>query len=278
MIRHKQFTTGTGRSGAGKYFTEHLSVSAYYANGVGLLQGQAFDHVGMQFREVDLAVFSALEQNLNPETGEKLTPRTNKTRKEWWFNPETGKREIREVDDRRSGMDMPMIVPKTVSEVWAENRETEFGRAIYLEFISAKYRGMALAERLAMTRVRRGGADYSRRTGNLLYLSVIHEDARPVGSDVPDPMLHAHNYIFNLTWDEEEGRLKAVDLHDVLKRADTIDALLIRNSAGSITRCSLRNSRAMPIRAAACSRRQASSKRNCSNCVTAASSKGRSLR
>jgi TrwC relaxase len=78
-----------------------------------------------------------------------------------------------------------------------------------------------------MTRVRRGDADYSRRTGNLLYLSVIHEDARPVGSDVPDPMLHAHNYIFNLTWDQEEGRLKAVDLHDVLKRADTIDALFL---------------------------------------------------
>ena len=54
MIRHKQFMTGSGRSGAGKYFTEHLSVSAYYANGVGLLQGQAFDHVGMQFHEVDL--------------------------------------------------------------------------------------------------------------------------------------------------------------------------------------------------------------------------------
>jgi hypothetical protein len=36
----------------------------------------------------------------------------------------------------------------------------------------------------------------------------------------------------------------------------------IRNSAGSSTRCSLRNSRARPVRAAACSRRQASSKRN----------------
>src|SRR5260370_12012834 len=85
MSRNKQLTTGTGRSGAAKYFTEHLSVSDYYANGVGLLQGRGFEHVGMQFREVDLAVFSALEQNLNPETGEKLTPRTKKTRKEWWF-------------------------------------------------------------------------------------------------------------------------------------------------------------------------------------------------
>src|ERR1700675_4117171 len=104
MIRHKQFTTGTGRSGAGKYFTEHLSVSAYYANGVGLLQGQAFENVGMQFREVDLEVFTALEANLNPETGEKLTPRTNKTRKEWGFNPETAKGEVGGGDDRPSGM------------------------------------------------------------------------------------------------------------------------------------------------------------------------------
>src|SRR5271165_6223921 len=74
MIRHKQFTTGTGRSGAAKYFTEHLSVSDYYANGVGLLQGQAFEHVGMQFREVDLAVFSALEQNLNLKRARSSRP------------------------------------------------------------------------------------------------------------------------------------------------------------------------------------------------------------
>ena len=74
MIRHKQFTTGTGRSGAGKYFTEHLSVSAYYANGVGLLQGQAFEHVSMEFREVDLEVFTALEANLNLKRAKSLRP------------------------------------------------------------------------------------------------------------------------------------------------------------------------------------------------------------
>jgi hypothetical protein len=52
----------------------------------------------------------------------------------------------------------------------------------------------------------------------------------------------------------------------------------IRNSAGSSTRCSLRNSRARPVRAAVCSRRQASSNSNCSSRVTSTSSKGRSLR
>src|SRR5258708_37121945 len=114
MIRHKQFTTRTGRSGAAKYFTEHLSVSDYYANGVGLLQGQAFEHVGMQFREVDLSVFSALDQNLNPETGEKPTPRANNTRKEGRFNPEAGIRDVRTGDALRHGSDQPRACPKTL--------------------------------------------------------------------------------------------------------------------------------------------------------------------
>src|SRR6516164_5721836 len=62
----------------------------------------------------------------------------------------------------------------------------------------------------------------------------------------------------------------------VLGLAPTMRA--IRNSPGSSTRCSLTNSRARPVRAAVCSRRQASSNRNCSSFVTLASSKGRSLR
>jgi hypothetical protein len=69
----------------------------------------------MRVREVHLEVFTVPEANLNPETGEKLTPRTNKTRKEWWFNPETGKREIREVDGAArflwASADMVMDVP-----------------------------------------------------------------------------------------------------------------------------------------------------------------------
>ena len=186
MVRHKQFTNGTGRSGSAKYFTEHLSTSGYYVQGVGLLQGKALEHTGFSSREISLEVFTALEKNLHPETGERLTPRTNGVRKEWGLNPETNKLEIMTVDNHRTGMDLPFIVPKTVSEVMAEN-PGEFADAIEGVCVAANQKAMQLAESLAKTRVRIGGALEDRVTGNLLYLGVIHRDARPVGSKVPDP-------------------------------------------------------------------------------------------
>jgi hypothetical protein len=48
-----------------------------------------------------------------------------------------------------------------------------------------------------------------------------------VGSNVPDPYWHSHNFIFNMTWDPVEKCLKAVQLHDVVKHADTIDAYFL---------------------------------------------------
>src|SRR6516225_4609917 len=189
MVRKKQFRTRTGKDGSARYFTDHLSASDYYKNRGGILQGKTFEHLGMSKREVDLKVFSALESNLHPETGERITLRTNNTRREWWKNPQTGQEESRLVDNHRPGME--------------------------------------LAESLALVRVRKGGAQKDRPTGNLLYLSVIHRDARPVGSNVPDPYWHSHNFIFNMTWDPVEKCLKAVQLHDVVKHADTIDAYFL---------------------------------------------------
>ena len=223
MIRHKQFTNGTGRSGSAKYFTEHLSASNYYVNGVGLLQGKALEHLNLKNREISLEVFTALEKNVHPETGEKLTPRTNGVRKEWGLNTDTNKLEIQVVDNHRTGLDLPFIVPKTLSEVMAEN-PGEFANAIEKVCVRANQRAMEFAESLVKTRVRRGGAEEDRVTGNALWMTAIHRDARPVGSKVSDPYWHAHNYYFNQTWDPVEQRLKAAQLHDVLKHADTIDA------------------------------------------------------
>jgi conjugative relaxase-like TrwC/TraI family protein len=226
MVRKKQFTTRTGKDGSARYFTEHLSASDYYESRGGILKGKTFEHMGMSKREVDFKVFSALESNLHPETGERITLRSNNTRREWWINPETGQEEIRIVDNHRPGMDLPFIVPKTLSEVVAEN-PGEFADAIEKICIAAKDKAMELAESLALARVRKGGAQQDRATGNLLYLSVIHRDARPVGSNVPDPYWHSHNFIFNMTWDPVEKCLKAVQLHDVVKHADTIDAYFL---------------------------------------------------
>src|SRR5208282_6775083 len=152
MTRHKQFLNGSGRSSAAKYFTEHLSVSEYYREGAGRLEGNTFAYIGMKSREIDLDRFRALEENRHPESGENLTPRTKGVRKEWTVS-KGGKAELVEVPNRRTGMDLTMLVPKTVSEVWLENQNGEFAKLILRAFHNARDRAMAFAETLARTQV-----------------------------------------------------------------------------------------------------------------------------
>ena len=58
------------------------------------------------------------------------------------------------------------------------------------------------------TRVRTGGQDGNRVTGNMVWGEFIHTTSRPVDG-IPDPQLHAHVFVFNSTWDQEENRWKA---------------------------------------------------------------------
>jgi conjugative relaxase-like TrwC/TraI family protein len=241
MIRNKQFRAGKGQRSAARYFTEHLAVSEYFANGRGLLQGETLQYLGLSKREVDAQVFAALERNEHPEKkGQRLTPRTKGEREEWGINKETGEREREKVDNRRTGHDFPFIVPKTVSMAYTEMlggspEDIEMAQKILQLMVQSKATAMKLAESLAETRVRIGGAYENRVTGNLLYLDVVHTDARPVGSAVPDEMLHSHTYVFNLTWDPVEKRLKAVELSQILKHKLAIDAYFMSEFERGLT-------------------------------------------
>jgi hypothetical protein len=65
------------------------------------------------------------------------------------------------------------------------------------------------------TRVRIGGADYDRVTGNAIWAKCIHRTTRPVSGRV-DPHWHCHALLFNATYDEAEGRWKAAQLGNVI--------------------------------------------------------------
>ncbi len=58
------------------------------------------------------------------------------------------------------------------------------------------------------TRVRVEGQDADRQTGNMVYAWFVHRDTRPIDG-MPDPHYHIHSYVFNATFDKEEGRWKA---------------------------------------------------------------------
>ncbi len=73
------------------------------------------------------------------------------------------------------------------------------------------------------TRVRMDGKDEDRVTGNMLWAEFIHTTSRPVDG-VPDPQLHAHCFVFNTTWDDEEHRWKAGQFSELKRDAPYFQA------------------------------------------------------
>jgi len=189
-----RITPSTSAQGAKEYFTQSLTRSDYYIDGqevVGRWGGKAAERLGLR-GEVDAKSYFALCDNSNPETGEQLTPRNK--------------------DNRRVGFDFTFSAPKSVSVLYELSGD---GRILDAFRASAK-ETMEEIEREMKTRVRVGGGDHDRDTGNMAWAEFVHFTARPVDGK-PDPHLHAHFYAFNLTHDEVEGRWKAGQFGD-LKR------------------------------------------------------------
>ena len=68
------------------------------------------------------------------------------------------------------------------------------------------------------TRVRKDGKNEDRLTGNMAWGSFVHFTSRPVDG-IPDPHLHAHCFVFNTTWDDQEQAWKSGQFRPVLNDA-----------------------------------------------------------
>jgi conjugative relaxase-like TrwC/TraI family protein len=181
---------------ARKYFVDGLASDDYYQAGTEL-PGQWFgagaERLGLH-GPVRYDDFAALTENTQPATGERLTPRKD--------------------DDRRVGYDLNFHAPKSVSLAYFLTGD----EAIREAFIASVRETMADIEAEMSTRVRRGGANHDRSTGNLIGAEYIHFTARPVDG-IADPHLHAHCFVFNATWDETESRWKAGQFGDIVRHA-----------------------------------------------------------
>ncbi|MGH0029963.1 MAG: MobF family relaxase, partial [Myxococcota bacterium] len=188
--------TGKTAKAAKAYFEKGLAREDYYAQGrevVGIWHGLGAKMLGLK-GAVQREAFHALCDNRHPSTGEKLTPR-NKA-------------------NRRVGFDISFSVPKSVSIHQALTGSEQMLGA----FHEAVRETIAEMERDAGTRVRKGGANANRTTGNLIWAEFTHYTARPVDGK-SDPHLHAHCWTFNATFDSVEQRWKALDLEQVWKKA-----------------------------------------------------------
>lgn len=158
----------------------------YYSEGqeiVGKWGGKGAELLGLH-GVVDRVSFDRLCDNRNPADGKPLTVRTR--------------------TERTVGYDFTFSVPKSVSLLYARSGDKQILGA----FRSAVDETMRDIESEMKTRVRKGGRDEERTTGNMVWAEFIHTTSRPVDG-VPDPQLHAHCFAFNSTWDDKERRWKA---------------------------------------------------------------------
>src|SRR5580698_8256582 len=194
MIRISQQDSA---SGAKRYY----ATADYYSEGqelVGSWGGKGASRLGLE-GTVDKYSFERLCDNLNPTTGEPLTVRIR--------------------SERTVGYDFTFSVPKSVSLLYAMSGD----QGIMDAFRAAVDETMREMESEMKTRVRRGGQDTDRVTGNMTWAEFIHTTSRPV-EGLPDPQLHAHVFVFNATYCDEERRWKAGQFRDLKRDAPYFQA------------------------------------------------------
>ncbi len=162
-----------------RYYRDHFTGKA--AQGVWL--GKGAERLGLKTGEpVEEAQFEALAVNLHPSAQTPLTVRTPR--------------------DRRVALDLAATPPKVVDVLESVGGDERIG-ALREAALQAP---LAELERLAETRVRVGGRDTTRRTGELVIACMADRFTRS-----GQPGSHNHLCAFNATYDPVEGRWKALE-------------------------------------------------------------------
>lgn len=149
----------------------------------------------------------------------------------------TGKDRLTPVNNanRRDSYDISLHSVKSVS-LAAELAPPVYRAEIVNAFKEAVWETLTRdAEPLAAERVRRGGRDEDRITGNWTVAMHWHDLARPV-SGVSLPHRHAHAVIPNHTWSPEEGRFKALQMGLVKQNAPMIQKQFLGRLRGKLER------------------------------------------
>jgi conjugative relaxase-like TrwC/TraI family protein len=185
---------------AREYFEEHLCVGDYYDEG----QRVTGEWFGLGAQRLDLAGrvraddFLRLCENQHPSSGETLTQRLNTTRTAGGEN----------AANRRIFYDFTFSPPKSVSIAGFLGRDERILEA----HARAVRTALAEFESFAATRIRVGGAQTDRLTGNFAAAMFTHDTSRAL-----DPHLHTHCIVFNATFDAAENRWKALQNYELLR-------------------------------------------------------------
>ena len=186
---------------------DYFSAADYYSEGqetVGRWGGKLAPLLGLR-GQVEKDDFERMCDNLHPQTGDRLTQRTN--------------------DNRRVGYDFVFSGPKSFSIALAlapEEIRTQLNAAFDDAAIETMERHV---EPDMLTRVRKDGAFDNRRTGNMCWARFGHSTSRPVPGFVADMQRHDHFFVFNATDDPEEARIKAGEFGEIKRDGEYYTAV-----------------------------------------------------
>lgn len=174
----------------------------YYSEGQespGVYGGKLAERLGLAGKTVDKESFDRLCDNRHPSNdNESLTPRTNSF--------------------RRVCKDLTFSGPKSfsIAEAFASEDDRRDLRQAFDESVAETT--ACDIEPDMQSRVRKGGADYDRTTGNALTAGFNHLTDRPVNDDTPPDMhYHQHLLVWNATYDPVEKRIKAGQVGDIVR-------------------------------------------------------------
>jgi conjugative relaxase-like TrwC/TraI family protein len=176
----------------GDYYTQG-------SNGAGEWTGKGAVLLGLK-GPVNVKDFEALCDNHHPQTGERITPKTKR--------------------DRRPAYDFTFSLWKSASVIQALGGDDR----ILPIFQAAVNDTTLVMEPYMEARVRMGDADYDRVTGNLVAAPFLHTVTRPVDG-VPDPHLHMHMVVLNMTYDQVEQKWKAGQFGRIKEMGDYFEEL-----------------------------------------------------
>jgi conjugative relaxase-like TrwC/TraI family protein len=201
----------TSASDVKRYF----DTADYYSQGqetIGRWGGKLSRELGLS-GPVTKREFDLLCDSINPQTGERLTARTN--------------------DERRVGYDFTFSGPKSYS-ILAALAPEELRRELRAAFDESVEATMEEAEADMRCRVRKEGMDADRITGNMLWASYHHTTSRPVEGQPPDMQEHTNVFAFNATIDPVEKRIKAGQFGQIKRDGEYYTALFYSKLAAEL--------------------------------------------
>jgi conjugative relaxase-like TrwC/TraI family protein len=206
------------------YFKEHLTVGDYYTEGQhvpGHWFGQGAEDLGLT-GVTRMDEFVRLCENLQPQTGEKLTLRQNTSRTDIGRDGQE-----HESSNRRVFHDFTFSPAKSVSIAALVGNDSRMVEA----HDKAVTEALRQLQSFAATRVRKNGESTDRLTGNIVAAVFQHETSRAL-----DPHLHSHCILFNATFDPVEKQWKALQNYEMLAAQKFVENVYYHELARSLVK------------------------------------------